>query len=389
MLLCQTKYNLFMKTLFIIILLMLSGISLFSQYDNDLSLEKPIININDPNGGFYSEYSADDFYSMYCSAIVRNAGTSDATNVYLKVSLYDHSDNLIGTYFSDSISLIPSGQTDTIQVFGFDTQPSGSMTVIYSVESDFVDENQSNNIDTLPNIHFYYHDWIFISRSITPNDSINIREIEGFQSGDFIGIRAKTYGQHWVSSIELHCFDVSPNNVVVNGMIYQDENLLSSVQANIYPFYLDATVNHLTYMDQEYIYGFQFQFESADDFYIHVDTANYHNFQYETVAFIGGEWTTLNFVPVIRLTFDPEKIEKTDLDQDLNVSPNPITDYLYISGSDNIESLEVFNIGGNKVMTVNNELTEKKIDLTDLTTGIYIIRIKTPDGICVRKITKI
>ncbi len=378
-----------MKKTFLIILLLLSVRLLFSQYDNDISLEKPIINFNEPDGGFYSEYAEIDLDSMYCSAIVKNVGTTEATNVYLEVSLYDYSENLLDTYYSQSISQIAIGQTDTIQMFGFVPELSDNLTIVYTIESDTSDENDSNNIDTLPKIDFFYNDWINISRSTSPNDSINIREIAGFQSGDFIGIKVKTYYQHAVYSIGLPSFEVWPYEIAANGMVYEGETLLSDVSANVSPFYLYATVNHWTDLNQEYIYGFEFIFDNDDDLYVHIDTANYHSFQYETVAYIGGEWTTLDFVPAIQLICDPENIEEPHLRNDVYVYPSPTADYLFIRELDKIESFEVFNLGGKKVMAIYNQLQEKKIDLRELATGVYILKIRTLDGICVKKITKI
>jgi hypothetical protein len=378
-----------MKKLFLFILLLLSWFSLFSQYDNDLSLEKPIINFNEPLGGFYSEYSANDLDSMYCGAVVKNVGTSEATNVYLEVYLYDYTTNLLDTYHSDSISQIAIGQSDTIHLFGFIPELSQSTTIVYSIESDFIDENENNNIDTLPIIDFFYNDWISISRTKSFNDSINIREIEGIQSGDFIGIKVKTYNQHLVFLIDLPCSEVWTSEMAANAVVYDGEALINSVSANVSPNNLNATINHWTDSDHEYIYGFEFIFANDDDLYIHVDTASYHNFQYETVAFIGGEWTSLDFVPAIRLICDPENIEGPNLKNDVDIFPSPTTDYLFIRGLDEIESLEFFNLGGVQVMTSNDELKGEMIDLRGLIKGVYILKIRTPEGIFVKKITKL
>jgi len=51
--------------------------------NHDLLLVKPLVNFNDTDGGFYSEYYIDQFNNVYCGAIVQNIGTLSATHVYL------------------------------------------------------------------------------------------------------------------------------------------------------------------------------------------------------------------------------------------------------------------------------------------------------------------
>lgn len=378
-----------MKKLNFIIVLLLSCRLLFAQYAQDISLEKPIVNFNEPNGGFYSEYSDVDLDSLYLSAIVKNLGTTDATNVYLEISLFDYSESLINTYYSESINLLAVGQTDTIDVLGIVSGLTQYTTLLFSIKSDFIDENITNNSNTLPAISLYYGDWNNVSRTITPNDSINIREIEGFQSGDFLGIRVKRYYQHSIHSVGLPCFNVLINDITANAVVYQNESLIIEASANLDQAFIYATIDHWTYLDTEYVYGFEFAFDNDDDLYIKVDTSNYHNFEFETVARIGGEWTSLNFIPAIQLICDAENVDSQGLNSGISIYPNPTADFLFVAGYSGILSFELLNMAGVKVLSANNQMQIEKIDLTGLASGVYFLKINTLEGVVFRKITKL
>ncbi|MEN0082968.1 T9SS type A sorting domain-containing protein, partial [Flavobacterium lindanitolerans] len=61
----------------------------------------------------------------------------------------------------------------------------------------------------------------------------------------------------------------------------------------------------------------------------------------------------------------------------LKAYPNPVTDLLNVSYSENILAVEVFNLIGQKIMdkTVNNTLVS--INLSDIETGTYLVRVSS------------
>lgn len=73
-----------------------------------------------------------------------------------------------------------------------------------------------------------------------------------------------------------------------------------------------------------------------------------------------------------------------------NVYPNPVTDFASINLADaQINAITVMDINGRVVKTGNaNELSTAKIDLSDLTAGIYLMAIDTDKGISTEKIVK-
>jgi hypothetical protein len=58
-------------------------------------------------------------------------------------------------------------------------------------------------------------------------------------------------------------------------------------------------------------------------------------------------------------------------DFNLSIYPNPVTDYLTISGK-NIESVKVFNMIGRLVISDTDSTSDNKLDVSNLKKGIYM-----------------
>ncbi|AWK03841.1 pectate lyase [Flavobacterium crocinum] len=79
------------------------------------------------------------------------------------------------------------------------------------------------------------------------------------------------------------------------------------------------------------------------------------------------------------------KVDKNSGPENLVVYPNPIVNQMYIT-SDNVQKVEVYNILGSLVKTV--EKNTESIDMSHLTSGHYIVKIKTDQGTITKKIIK-
>ena len=74
----------------------------------------------------------------------------------------------------------------------------------------------------------------------------------------------------------------------------------------------------------------------------------------------------------------------TDFEEDgISVFPNPVVDKLYIKG-DYVLSTEVYNIVGQQVVSSTNEV----LDLSDLTEGVYFVRVVCEGGKFTKRIVK-
>lgn len=112
----------------------------------------------------------------------------------------------------------------------------------------------------------------------------------------------------------------------------------------------------------------------------------------------------LNFKPTT-LFFDPEYELIAVLDTNFitfnvnhpkvnpfKISPNPVVDFLTLENSDIfIKTIDVYDIRGRKQkeITINNSLKRETIDLTELKSGTYIIKINTADDNYMQKVVKL
>ena len=57
------------------------------------------------------------------------------------------------------------------------------------------------------------------------------------------------------------------------------------------------------------------------------------------------------------------------------IYPNPVDDVLYIKSDNNIEEINIYNIVGIKVATVNGQQTTVNIDMSGFNTGVYFVEV--------------
>jgi len=71
----------------------------------------------------------------------------------------------------------------------------------------------------------------------------------------------------------------------------------------------------------------------------------------------------------------------------INIYPNPATDNITIETAEKA-SIEILNIAGQIIKTINTAVKQTSIDVSDLASGVYIIKAKTEKGVAVRKFVK-
>ena len=365
-------------------------------YTNDVALVKPMINTNDSNGGYYSEYYLSSFQFLNCGSVVKNFGTSPSTHVYLEMKLTDYFNTVLATYYSDTLSQLNPGEQHTLLIpeqitlqqwlYNFNNK------LIFKVKSDQIDENPINNADTVPRTDFYDWSWTNLSRSIYPNSVLNIGQSPGIHSGDFLGFRFSfTTNWHWLAYLALYLPEEVPTTVGMTAKVYCANRLIDTAQFNMLiqnpPEWIYSNMfagyEDILYPDSVYYVGVEFTYPVGSSFKISTDTAVYHNFSAETVARIGGNWTTLNFIPVMKLICDPEGIpEKKYVGP--KVFPNPAKGTLFV---DNVMGsiVEIYDLAGKLLLTDNRSGASRKLDITSLTSGVYLIRIINNGSVDCRK----
>lgn len=79
-------------------------------------------------------------------------------------------------------------------------------------------------------------------------------------------------------------------------------------------------------------------------------------------------------------------IEHTSFNNKFNVFPNPVRDFIYIQSKERLESIEIIDLSGRKIpLNVNSY---NKIQVTNLTPGIYILRAIFEQGVYSHKFIK-
>lgn len=71
------------------------------------------------------------------------------------------------------------------------------------------------------------------------------------------------------------------------------------------------------------------------------------------------------------------------------VSPNPVKDFVTISNDfSTIEVVNVYDLNGRQVKSINNNATQLQVSLGDLAAGVYVLKIQTAQGSTTQKIIK-
>ncbi len=71
--------------------------------------------------------------------------------------------------------------------------------------------------------------------------------------------------------------------------------------------------------------------------------------------------------------------------KDIAIYPNPVNDILHVEVSENNFGVELYNIFGQQVLKAQNE---REISVSELSSGVYVLKITTEKGIYSRKIVK-
>ena len=62
-------------------------------------------------------------------------------------------------------------------------------------------------------------------------------------------------------------------------------------------------------------------------------------------------------------------------ENNFEIYPNPVDDVLYIKSDNNIEEINIYNIVGIKVATVNGQQTTVNIDMSGFNSGVYFVEV--------------
>ena len=81
----------------------------------------------------------------------------------------------------------------------------------------------------------------------------------------------------------------------------------------------------------------------------------------------------------------PSSIESVD-NGELAVFPNPVKDVLTINYDKAIRQIDVYDVFGKLVKTFKT--VSNSINLSELSSGVYMLNMQTEDGLVIKKIVK-
>ncbi len=77
------------------------------------------------------------------------------------------------------------------------------------------------------------------------------------------------------------------------------------------------------------------------------------------------------------------------LEVDIQIYPNPSSGLFYISGSNQIEEIYIYNLMGELIATEAIHSTQAKLNLSQAAAGMYVLRIQTQTGVQLKRISKL
>ncbi|MDI3479978.1 MAG: hypothetical protein PWQ14_1124, partial [Rikenellaceae bacterium] len=98
------------------------------------------------------------------------------------------------------------------------------------------------------------------------------------------------------------------------------------------------------------------------------------NYYYLTVKSINNAGLSINTFSDGFIYINPNIIN--EFDSQINIYPNPATDFIYIQFDNNINSIAIFDLLGNKINTQMTRVNDNiVIPISELQTGIYILQL--------------
>ena len=86
-----------------------------------------------------------------------------------------------------------------------------------------------------------------------------------------------------------------------------------------------------------------------------------------------------NYVRAVR-DFSPKTSIKDVRVNELKIYPNPASSNVTISNSNTIKNISIYTIHGAKVLDINPDVKWKQLDISQLTSGIYLILVRDDLG---------
>lgn len=117
-------------------------------------------------------------------------------------------------------------------------------------------------------------------------------------------------------------------------------------------------------------------------------TVNLNNYAGQTIyiAFVHNNCTDIFRMKIDDISVTPG-VGINDNDNNVNLYPNPANNVINVNAASNINTIEVFNMMGQRVAVIDANDTNVQINTTALSNGMYLMRITTENGVSNQKFT--
>lgn len=296
---------------------------------------------------------------------IRNNGSDTLTSLDIEYDI----NGTIGTYnWTGSLAFFETATIELGEIEFTSDDDNTLMITLSSPNGDGIDENTANNNLEIP-VPVSQETTLGITVKVYTDNYPGETSWKIRNSANLV-VASATYGSGSAAG--------GPNALIMHEHYVLLEDAFDCHSFTIYDSYGDG----LAYGPPGQIYGYEV-----------ID-----GFGETVISLLGGEPTDLNFGSSNEnkmTTTDVLSVEKSVLNSSLSLYPNPTSTNLNIAfeleRNDHI-TIDVMNIVGQIVSsqdfgTVSAGYTLKTINVSDLSSGIYLVNITANDGVITRKIT--
>lgn len=94
----------------------------------------------------------------------------------------------------------------------------------------------------------------------------------------------------------------------------------------------------------------------------------------------------INMVPIIMIPSNTQSLSEVELEKMCYLMPNPASDYFKVMSHYTINNIQVFDMVGKLLIETKVNHFEKDIDISNLSSGTYIVKINTAKGSVKKKL---
>lgn len=94
----------------------------------------------------------------------------------------------------------------------------------------------------------------------------------------------------------------------------------------------------------------------------------------------------INMVPIIMIPSNTQSLSEVELEKMCYLMPNPANNYFKVMSHYTINSIQVFDMVGKLILETNVNNFEKELDISNFSSGTYLVKINTAKGSVKKKL---